>query len=403
MREVTVKDEGFGVWSTTIVKDDVIAHKRSQHVKGVNRHSGKSYSRFSEQESTFFSWKRNDRLRIYRSVGPHRGRGRSFQDITHTVVHDPKWYTRDVEVVNGFRLLKGEDPAQVIQAEYPLSRNCTPIPGLTAHLRHSDAFTFTRSLFGDRVTRKDLVRSVGGVLEYSGNDATSAAISLGKSVAGLVPTDWVVEWIPRVGRECVQAAEFPHHINLRRMLKTASDKQLRRLITTDGTAYGLRDSLRSFQLIRDQKPGYLLADINFTSFKELHDVLARDQRKMKDPEKPIKYTGKAAKLPGDYGGYRIVAPKTTYDLVDWGNEMVNCIGGYGYQAVNGSTLLYAVYKGKDLIGNMEIAPGTGNIRQLLGKYNFGISDHKAVEAVHNAVLSVYPEAVVNGGWQGAAF
>jgi hypothetical protein len=143
-----------------------------------------------------------------------------------------------------------------------------------------------------------------------------------------------------------------------------------------------------------------LEDIQFTSFKELHDALSRDQRKLREPEVPVAYRKRGKALAGEYGDYRIVAPRTTYDLIDWGQDMNNCIGGYGYAASTGTSLLYGVYQGSTLLGNMEINPKNGDIRQLLGKHNAPVADKACVEAVHAAVKAQWPNANVAGGWQG---
>lgn len=402
MREVTVTDRGGGAWETLTVKDNLIARSLSNHIKGVNKHSGKTYSRFDHQESTIFSWKRADRLRVYRSYKlPRRnGGGRRFQDITAMAIQSPDFWARGDRLDDAFRTLRGSDAATVIRNEYPLAKNCMPTEGVTSHLRHSDATSFTRSLFGEKYARKDLVRSVGGVLEYAHNDTTAAALLAGKTVRGLVPTDWIVDWVPTVARESSVQRVLPRERDLRRLLRSASPKQLRRLVTSDGSLYGITDSVRSFGLIREQVPDYALSDLSFASFKELHDVLSRDQRKLKEPNFDIEYKGKAKKLTGDYEGYRIVAPKSNHDLVDWGTQMSNCIGGYGRAATAGQSLLYGVYEGDSLIANMELDPRGGHIRQLLGKYNAGLKDERAVEAVHAAVKSTWPGANVDGGWQG---
>lgn len=120
---------------------------------------------------------------------------------------------------------------------------------------------------------------------------------------------------------------------------------------------------------------------------------------MKEPRIEIKYRGKAKKLPGQYGDYRIVPPTDTWDLLAWGTDMGNCISGYGRRAAAGDTLLYAVYDsdGK-MVANMELDK-KGNIKQLLGKGNGGVKA-EIQDTVYDAIQAQWPNADVMAGWQG---
>lgn len=395
MYDVTVTDHGGGVWSTLTVKDDVIGLSRSHLVQGKNKHSGKSFSRFQKDSSTIVSWKQG-RMKVY-SNNPKAG----FRDITTEAISHPATYLAGLD--GAFRALRGDSTKSVIEKAYPLKSFVTPVNGVTPSLSLQDASTLTRALFGDKNYRKDLVRSVGGVMEYSPNDNAAVSLLTARGVAGLFPVDWLAAWIPMVARE----SSFSHnnvlpscHLSaFRRMVKTMSDKQIRRLFTTDGNLSGLYDTVKMFTRIRENDADYVLADLSFQTFKELHDVLARDERRLKEPRFDISYKKTARKLPGEYDGYRIVAPLTNHDLIDWGTEMGNCISGYAYGAKNGSTALYAVYddSGK-MMGNLELNPKTGDIRQLLGKYNAEV-DPNLKKTVHDAVSSLWPDANVTGGWQ----
>lgn len=403
MKEVTVTDHGLGQYSTLLVKDDVIIHKRSNLIKGVNQHSGKTYARFAEESALIYSWKRG-RMRVYNKTAKKRGarpRPGSFFDVTTNVLDQStgEFWTKNVEA--GFQTRFGKSTREVFAREYPLLPYVKPAPGITAHLTAPDANALTLSMFGQRNYRKDLTRSVGGLLEYAPNDLTTYSLKAGMAVKGLVPTDWIVPWLPRIVRE-VNRPELSRHFDVtqtRRFFRQMSEKQLRRLLTTDGSLFGLGDSVSLFQRIQVKDPTYLLSDVKLTSFKDLHDILSRDERRMKEARIEIKYTGKATKFPGQYGDYRIVAPTDTWDLMDWGGVMNNCISGYGRRAATGDVLLYAVYDAENkMVANMELDP-KGNVKQLLGKHNGGTTA-EVQDTVYDAIEAVWPKADLMGGWQG---
>lgn len=408
MKEAIAKKTGKDEYTTLFVNDDTIIRKRSQQITGKNRHSGKTYSRFDEKSAEIYSWKRNNRMRVYQvTTRKLQDRGtnrfqkvRNIHDMTTHVLSSPHHYTRDVN--EGFQLRFGKSADQVFREEYPMLAFADPAKNLTPHLVAKDASDLTLRLYGNPRYRKDLVRAVGGLLEYAPNNVTSMALVAGKIFAGLAPNDWLVGWIPRVARE-TEVNFSPYTADLRisearRMFRTASEKQIRRLLTTDGNLKGFQDTLNIFQYLQQRDDNYGLRDLSFGSFKELHDALARDQRKIKNPSKPIEYTGSAAELPGEYGEYRIVAPKDTWELAEWGETFSNCISGYGYAAIAQTSLLYAVYRGAEMVANMELTP-KGDIKQLLGKYNSGV-DAEIQDAVYDAILARWPYANVAGGWQG---
>jgi hypothetical protein len=403
MKEAIAKKTGDNEYTTVFVNDETIVKKRSKYIAGKNRHSGKTYTRFQEKDAVIFSWKRNNRLRIYTVSNlllmgdtPKR-KVRLVRDNTTHILKYPEHWVKEAN--EGFQRKFGRGAESVFKTEYPMLAFAEPARGLTPHLVAKDAADLTLRLYGAPRFRKDLVRTVGGVLEYAPNDRTTVALLAGRMFSGLVPTDWMVPWIARAAREAGTAS--PDILALpeaRRTIRTASEKQLRRLMTTDGSLHGFHDSITMFRTLRGYNPDLMLSDLTFGSFRELHDVLAREQRKAKNPRFEIEYTGPAAELAGEYGEYRIVAPADSWTVDEWGDLMSNCIAGYSRAAKTQSTLLYGVYKGSELVANMELKPN-GDVKQLLGKFNRGV-DAEIQDTVYDAILSVWPYANVSGGWQG---
>lgn len=389
-------------WRTVVVKDDVIAIKDSLHVKGQNKHSGKNYSRFQVQESTFYSW-RQGRLRVY-TKRPKVG----FRDETSYALEKMgNRYSRDDRMsdyglVDPFEMRFGKSKADVLQEEYPLSQFFAPLDGITPKLNRPDAQAFVRDLFGSKY-RKDLAREIGELATWTNPQIASRLTSLAFGLSRKVPIDWLVDYLKSEGARsdvrngammwALTPKQIPH------LFRSADQMQIRRALrNSTGQITNLFDAHRSLKQIQSRKPDYSLADVQFKDFQELHDVLARDFRKVDVMEQEIQYTGKAAKLPGTYSDFSIEAPATTHTLVDWGQEMNNCIGSYGSAAIRGSSLLYAVRdrEGK-MLGNMELRPKDGSIVQLVGKNNGGFAGD--IEAVHESIRKVWRGANVDGGYQ----
>jgi len=82
---------------------------------------------------------------------------------------------------------------------------------------------------------------------------------------------------------------------------------------------------------------------------------------------------------------RLVTPKETETLEDWGNAMDNCIGSYGAVAVDHRSYLLGVYRGSELLANAELLPN-GTLRQLFGRFKQPLEASRD-KAVSEAILS----------------
>lgn len=401
MKEVITEKGRWGDnWLTLLVKDDMVGVKESQLVRGTNRYSGKTYARFKDTSNVFYSW-RNGRLRVYSK------NGKAIRDVTHLyAVRGLVSLRQEGDLRDrGFEMALGKTYAEAVDEHYPLLGYFRGAPGIMAYLAQPNVQEFTREFFGKSNYRKDLVRRVAGLSENLRAESASTVLLTAKSLNNLVPIDWLIAWMETGDKD--RGLSFgrlpfwtdPNPRKGRAMFRTADQKQLRRLLKDQKPALtGLNDSANDFHRLRDADPGYRLSALQFGTFRELHDVLARDATRIQYPRKEISYKGKGGKLPGDYGDIKIVAPQDTHDLLDWGTYMSNCISGYGNRAAEGSTLLYAVMEGDRMVANMELDPRTGDIRQLLGKYN----DHvprEIADATKDAIRLVWPNANTEGGWQ----
>jgi hypothetical protein len=92
-------------------------------------------------------------------------------------------------------------------------------------------------------------------------------------------------------------------------------------------------------------------DFNYNNLKELHDKVSRFYTivKAQKLKKPIVYTEEAKKLELlSNETYRFELAKSTVDLAAWGSELSHCIASYGDKAVEGRSILFAVFKNDKL-------------------------------------------------------
>ena len=394
--------EGHGdVYEAIGKTDHSIYRMTSAMVRGANKHSGKTYCRFQPDSLVSYSWK-SGRLRVFRkSWVRERGGNRRYriqiEDQTDDVLRDGKW-SRSDELVNALLEFRSKSSfSELILSEYPLLRDLAPARDVTPFLTRSNIQDFTRDFFGPSRYRKDLVRGVAQRGWVVGGGMHS--LVLAKAFAPMIPTDWIArkfldapEPTMYTLAESMNAASLYGYREIRQMLRTATPKQVRRLWNTDRRTL-FNDTMRLWRLIRQVDDGYRLEEVSFTDWKTLHDQLAIDQRRIHTRNRKVEYKGKAAGVIGTFhtlqwpeagpmaapnekipdavmqvDTYEIVGTPDTHTLLEWGNSMGNCIGGYQDDAVNGHALLYGVLKDGKMIANIEVSP-SGHLRQLVGKYN----------------------------------
>lgn len=256
--------------------------------------------------------------------------------------------------------------------------------GLVGAMREDDLPSMVRKTFGKTRYRRDLVRATG--------NADPQAIGLAKNFVGLVPIDWIVNFlrINEAGEERLRLHTFDRWIPIRPWLFTMDPRSYRNLLSErlyGRTATTITDTMMMLQRNREIGP----PTGRYRSWTELHDWLentiygARDwqpirpvgrairQNRVYTPPQPredIPLSELGKKLDGYTDGtYRIVIPKKVSELTEWGTYMRNCIGGYGYRVAsdNSPVTLGAIYEGDKLLVNFEV---TANVLgQFLGRFN----------------------------------
>jgi hypothetical protein len=239
---------------------------------------------------------------------------------------------------------------------------------------------FTRKLVGKRNVRKDLMKAVAES-EYF------APLELIHNLRNTVPTDWLIMLVKDPKKYVITTAlisgtydpgEYSFKYITDLLAKTTEMNRKRLLLavfTNFQESMHFKDTLRMLHTFVEEKHdiGEQLDNLSFRSWKELHDSLTRALHFIKNKPKPFEQDGLMGELDGfeytfEDKQYKIVSPKWSSELFDWGNQMSNCIGGYTSSVIAGRTTVFAVYEDGEMLANMEVT-GDGYMRQLYKKFN----------------------------------
>ena len=381
---------------------------------GVNHHNGAEWSRWSKDSFFVISVRRNRsgvrRLNVYRWG---RGKnGTSFQNRTADVSAfswvEPallaeavvRLWERNVGPLDD-DLRQAPISVLIPRLAFPGLANRQlaadrdgPVvpPGLGSVWRESDARVMTEKLFGKRRVRKDLIRAVAS--------ADPARVGVAHAVRRHVPVDWLVEFLtaadggvdsrlPFAGLGPVFELLNPHA--RRRLLLALGARPLPRTGRgMTGETMIVSDTVRTVRelgVLYGEDRTFVTDEVRKAkSWKSLHDEAARLLRIAEHENRPIPQGHIAIALDGlavPGPEYVIVSAKQTETLFGWGEEMSNCIGGYGNDAVTQTSYLFGVYNSGELVANMEVSPH-GGIVQLFGRFNTPLS-HGDDAAVRRAV------------------
>lgn len=383
-------------YKTVGIGDDTVYVSHAIMRRGANA-NGKTWCRFETQSMDVASW-RSGRLRVYQSGRTKKGRYVYDQTtfFIRNAMGDTDYYhgyaTGKEDLTAALAEKTGMSLPELVLKEYPLAADIPAGPGVTPLLASRDVGEFTRKFFGKSRYRKDLVRGVGR-MAWLPNGGTEH-LKLLKAFSTFTPTDWIARYLEEIPAPNVYTTPEDLHgrtvniVQVRKALRTATPKQIRRLVTVGQMPMrDVMDSMRTLEEIWNLDSSYRLDALRFGDWKELHDLLPVELRKMRHRNQAVEYPKKAQKLIGTHGEYEIIGTLDTWTLSEWGRTMNNCIGGYGSAAVSQRSLLFAVIKDGKMLANMEIAPD-GTIRQLVGKHN-GRLEAKDDLAIRAAVHEVW--------------
>lgn len=242
---------------------------------------------------------------------------------------------------------------------------------------------FVASTFGKTRVRKDLVKAVA--------KATLREIEVAYLARGTMPVDWIVSSLNKAneneGRSrYYRSVSSSAHRGLRSAFKVARPKTKKDIlddIVTNDIHRWQRwaiDISNGSDIINEIPPERLQSK-EVKTLRDIHDVIYENYSSRKAAQMP-EVKGKIAGFKKELhdlkiNDMKIVVATSSYDLLDWGDEMRNCIGGYGSYVKGNEKILAAVFEGPKLIANMEINYNQDEwkLNQLLGKCNQALPEN----------------------------
>lgn len=126
---------------------------------------------------------------------------------------------------------------------------------------------------------------------------------------------------------------------------------------------------RNFELLKLQNADFTIPD--FTDLTELNDFFIKELDRYKNNFKllieknyPELFKLNQTKITDEL---TLVVPEINKELIEWGQSLNHCIGGYGQRIVAGECYCIAVYKNNEVIYTLELLKN--KIRQFRGQNN----------------------------------
>lgn len=258
------------------------------------------------------------------------------------------------------------------------------------------AFTvqeMTARIFGE--SPRQLQAAVAESLVKGSNFINIDNLTLASLLRGYLPPNSLAE-ILRMKlheRNMIQQVDKHSANHVRLLLRRFNTQRLMRLVqSVVEIPHGemlLRDSANQYADARKHHPDTVM-DLNkqFRSVQELHESVTREYRKLKNVNQEVHHSDdlveslSSIELPD---GAQLIWPGCTHDLMNWANEMNNCIYSYGKDAAAGRSLLLAVLdrSGKMIINIMVRGK---NVIQCYGNSNQNVTDDVLLEALFKGLI-----------------
>lgn len=356
------------------VKDNAVTKIHSQKMSGINRHSRKRYYR----------WQTGNIYSVYRTkTGRIAGRGRAGKSWTaylplDSIRHDEFFKNA---IIEKFGVEPSLDSAYPLASHYNIRNEMCIAGGLRNGLRQETLGDLLAVTFGKTRYRKDLAKAVA--------KSSPNAIAYARDFRGLVPIDWIVNFL-RINEATEREANRIGVKSLRPVLLQIDPRSYRDLLrqTLDGgNVHSIQDILNAPVVPGRYRSINEMHDAFYEAYRQNHRqarvINPRTNRWEPPAPKPIPQIELAKVIDGVIAGRLLIkTAKDTGELHTWGEEMRNCIGGYGWEVSreNSHKVLGGVYEGDKLIANFEIIDR--RLGQLLGKANsvLPFDDRKAIEA-----------------------
>lgn len=180
--------------------------------------------------------------------------------------------------------------------------------------------------------------------------------------------------------------------SVRDFLNRYDHKKMVKLLTTANGYNELRDTADQYETHPEKIP--LLLD--FKDLKEVHDYVSREFGKIKEPKIDFEYPDHVKKIDGlEVEGLRIELAKHSHILIDWGQEMHNCIGGYAKRVAQKECILLGLYEGSKIKYNIEVK--SDGVKQFVAEHNRNITGKIREEVTALIIAHELPKAVTHEG------
>ena len=110
---------------------------------------------------------------------------------------------------------------------------------------------------------------------------------------------------------------------------------------------------------------------------KIHDILAKDYKKIKEPNVKIEYDKKYFDLNDKINEFVFSLAEDTYELIDIGQEMHICVGSYGKRAANGKLIIVKMMQGNQYVGCIELSSNGKELKQAKACFNNRLEEKKA--------------------------
>lgn len=223
-------------------------------------------------------------------------------------------------------------------------------PAVDNHLRHSSTLKqLAKRLFGF---------SSAWATEKAAGCLTHQAVPWAHMLKGIVSPDGMKKL----------TAHSPYMLELRstvrRFLKRFSEDTIIKWVSAEYGSW-VTDTARLFNLI----PAEMRAEPDGMSLIEYHDLLSEIHRKLVTEDYKLRFKDPIYKIDGAIvQDWQIVVPKTNHELIEWGNQMHNCIASYASLDM-GNTVLLGLRNRKEDRLEYCLEVSSRRLRQFKAKYN----------------------------------
>lgn len=231
-------------------------------------------------------------------------------------------------------------------------------------------------------------------------------LTLAQAIKGRLPVDWYPEVIEKStaiftdAESANRANEFFSFFTIHQVRKmltykpeevTANDPP-QPAIT--GYSTWISDTARQYLSYRNE----ITLPTKWKDLKELHDYVSSEHNKLKHALRMLPLPeGVTDHFIGQKDGITLRIAKSNHELIEWGQYMHNCIGGYADSAMNKTALLICAERDGKIIYNINVHPVKRNLIEMTGMRNC-----KPEDADKDTILSLLKEKGLLGDGKSAS-